>query len=132
MTAAIWQLTVPAQAQVWGGYGMGMGLPYSVYVQDQIPYFAAHPPVYYSRPVARTYGYSPFPYPPFVMTPRPEVLFISHNLADGLPSAMPQEGTKAPVEPLVIVNPYLPQTPDPNAPPLPEPEKLLPDGTPRK
>ena len=34
-----------------------------------MPYFALHPPVYYSYPVARTYGFSPFPYPPEVLTP---------------------------------------------------------------
>ena len=33
------------------------------------PYFALHPPVYYSRPVARTYGYSPYAYPPRTKTP---------------------------------------------------------------
>src|SRR5262245_48352075 len=34
-----------------------------------LPYFALHPPVYYSYPVPRTYGYTPFAYPPYVMTP---------------------------------------------------------------
>ena len=33
------------------------------------PYFSLHPPVYYSRPVARTYGYSPYAYPPQTRTP---------------------------------------------------------------
>jgi hypothetical protein len=28
-----------------------------------------HPPVYYSYPVPRPYGYSPYAYPPGVMTP---------------------------------------------------------------
>ena len=36
---------------------------------DNVPHFAAFPPVYYSAPVPRTYGYSPFAYPPGVMTP---------------------------------------------------------------
>ena len=33
------------------------------------PYFSLHPPVYYSYPVPRTYGYSPYAYPGTVMTP---------------------------------------------------------------
>ena len=35
----------------------------------RIPYYALYPPVYYSYPVARPYGYSPFAYPPGTMTP---------------------------------------------------------------
>ncbi len=35
----------------------------------RIPYYALFPPVYYSTPVARTYGYSPFAYPPGTVTP---------------------------------------------------------------
>jgi hypothetical protein len=27
---------------------------------ERLPHFALHPPVYYSRPVPRTYGYTPF------------------------------------------------------------------------
>lgn len=52
---------------------------------NNVPYFALHPPVYYSYPVPRTYGYSPFAYPPSVMTP--EV---------------------APSQPLEIINPHVP------------------------
>jgi hypothetical protein len=42
---------------------------YSIYTQDRIPYFAQHPPVYYSYVVPRPYGYSPYAYPGTVMTP---------------------------------------------------------------
>jgi hypothetical protein len=55
---------------------------------QNLPYFALHPPVYYSQPVPRTYGYSPFAYPPGVMTP--DVV----------------EETK----PVTIINPYVPTT----------------------
>lgn len=61
----------PAQAQVgfgplaWQYFGNG----FSANNLDYLPYYAAHPPVYYSRPVPRTYGYSPWAYPPGVMTP---------------------------------------------------------------
>ena len=55
------------------------------HLDQKIPYFAAHPPVYYSYPVARPYGYSPFAYPPGTMTP--------HMAA--------QE-----IQPVTIMNPY--------------------------
>ena len=61
-----------ASAQNYGqGYGLGyfdIGQLYRE-LNRQVPYFAAHPPVYYSYPVARTYGYSPFAYLPDVRTP---------------------------------------------------------------
>ncbi|MBX7166456.1 MAG: hypothetical protein K1X74_08900 [Pirellulales bacterium] len=69
-----------------GGYGY-YGNPWSVYSLEQPPYFALHPPVYYSLPVPRTYGYSPFPYGPEVMTPEIEI----------------------DVEPQTMMNPYVPQ-----------------------
>jgi hypothetical protein len=47
----------------WGGYSFGLGY------HEQIPHYALYPPVYYSLPVPRTYGYSPFAYPGWVMTP---------------------------------------------------------------
>ena len=50
-----------------GGYGLGY-FNYG-YNQPRIPYYALYPPVYYSYPVARPYGFSPFAYPPGVMTP---------------------------------------------------------------
>jgi hypothetical protein len=43
-----------------GGYGINYRQP---------PYYALYPPVYYSYPVARPYGFSPFAYPPGVLTP---------------------------------------------------------------
>ena len=36
---------------------------------ERIPYYALFPPVYYSYPVARPYGTSPFAYPPGTITP---------------------------------------------------------------
>lgn len=59
----------------FGGYG-GCADGLSLYRGRQVPvppYFALHPPVYYSAPVARPYGYSPFPYPGDVRTPEPVV-----------------------------------------------------------
>ena len=61
-----------SQAHAQNGYGLGFfnygdggyGINYR-----QPPYYALYPPVYYSYPVARPYGYSPFAYPPGVLTP---------------------------------------------------------------
>jgi hypothetical protein len=66
-----------ANGQDWSG-----GIPYvpaywgygyqSIYSTSAVPYYSLHPPVYYSYRVARTYGYSPFAYPPGVLTPSRE------------------------------------------------------------
>ena len=54
-----------------GGYGLGFYNYGGSYYGNtfRIPYYALYPPVYYSYPVPRTYGYSPFAYPPGTMTP---------------------------------------------------------------
>ena len=72
-------LHTSAQAQCAGSYGaqgfaypgwLGYyGSPYSLGQIPVPPYFALHPPVYYSHPVARSYGYSPYAYPGTVSTP---------------------------------------------------------------
>lgn len=79
----------PAQAQCGavgyggiGGYGL-LGLNGSAYRSGRVPtppYFALHPPVYYSQPMHRTYGYSPFAYPGTVKTPEapPKAAMISN------------------------------------------------------
>ncbi|MEO1497893.1 MAG: hypothetical protein AAFV43_12170 [Planctomycetota bacterium] len=76
-----------------GGYGgfydLGVGGLYRSLdfpTERRVPYFAARPPVYYSRPVPRTYGYSPFAYGPNVRTP--DVV----------------------AEPMTIVNPFVPSS----------------------
>ncbi len=87
------------------------GPPYTYYQQEHIPYFSLHPPVYYSMPVPRTYGYSPFAYPPGVMTPdvpAPTPVSIDNPFA---PRPVSKEASKpAPdkttVVPLTIINPY--------------------------
>ena len=85
-------LTSTATAQYGGGGwcgGWGINYPYGLYGSrvDEVPYFSMFPPVYYSMPVPRTYGWSPFAYPPGTMTPE-----IAAD--EG-----PQE----------IINPYVPQ-----------------------
>ena len=76
-----------------GDYGWDVAELYRE-LYNNLPYFALHPPVYYSEPVPRTYGYSPFAYPPGVMTP--ELV--------GEP------------QPVTINNPYVPATTPANVP----------------
>ncbi|REK15867.1 MAG: hypothetical protein DWQ37_08615 [Planctomycetota bacterium] len=60
----------PAAAFGPGAYGLGFFNYGNLFNQGyRIPYYALFPPVYYSYPVARTYGYSPFAYPPGTITP---------------------------------------------------------------
>jgi hypothetical protein len=64
---------------VFYGYGAGSGYfgdhgrasMYTTGLVPTPPYFAIHPPVYYSVPVPRPYGYSPYAYPAYVQTPAP-------------------------------------------------------------
>ena len=59
-----------AQFLSGGGYGLGFfNYGNTGRYFERIPYYALYPPVYYSYPVPRTYGYSPFAYPPGTMTP---------------------------------------------------------------
>lgn len=121
--------TVPiAQAQdgCGGGWGCdsGYGWLYNS-LRYEVPHFAAFPPVYYSVPVPRTYGYSPFAYPPYIMTP--EVAGEAQPLTIDnpyVPSAKPAStkpasansksdrsaATRHRVEPLVIINPFVTQS----------------------
>ncbi len=119
----------PAQAQYGcqGGWGAGFGAwdvgrLYRVLAQN-VPYYAAFPPVYYSAPVPRTYGYSPFAYPPGAATPElvdaPAALEISNPFVK--PAATGKQGdqiTAAPaaknggVQPLLVINPYVDEAQD--------------------
>jgi len=81
-----------AQGPYCGGYGYcGINYPYGLYGRrvDDVPYFSMFPPVYYSLPIPRTYGWSPFAYPPGTMTPEIE-------------PPLPQD----------MVNPYVPESKD--------------------
>ena len=100
------------------GYGYGCDLGYLYNSLDyRVPYFAAHPPVYYSDVVPRTYGYSPFAYPPHVMTPdvvgdvEPVTIMNPYVPSADETKAEPQDdraaALKAQPEPLVILNPYV-------------------------
>lgn len=84
-------------------------VPYNVYGQDYIPYFARHPPVYYSYPVPRTYGYSPFAYPPSVMTPEITIEAPAPKLMSNpyVPKSEAEDrSASTKVEPQLVINPY--------------------------
>ena len=104
-----------------GGYGLGF---YNYNGNDnggdyRIPYYALYPPVYYSYPVARTYGYSPFAYPPGTITPAaaPKVAAIDYvnpfvHQADGNQSTPAPVGKAEAVDPTASLpkmyyNPYV-------------------------
>ena len=100
-----------------GDYGWDIAELYRE-LYNNLPYFALHPPVYYSEPVPRTYGYSPFAYPPGVMTPElmGEAQPVTINnpyvpaTAPALPETKPSDrsaSTGTAPEPLVILNPFV-------------------------
>ncbi len=79
------------------------------YCSESVPYFALHPPVYYSYRIARTYGYSPFAYPPGVLTPgsEPPRGPMVRNLYATMEGEMPESPQSQP--PLRIDNPFVDQ-----------------------
>jgi hypothetical protein len=109
----------------FGGLGFGFGGGFyggydisELYRQlyNNLPYFALHPPVYYSYPVPRPYGYSPFAYLPNVMTPDiiPEPVEIinpyvpsSKNERAEEPKTDKAAALRAQPQPLVIINPFV-------------------------
>jgi hypothetical protein len=68
MTVIALGISQKASGQGWGYCAWDYACP-TIYSTESVPYFSLHPPVYYSYRVARTYGYSPFAYPPGVQTP---------------------------------------------------------------
>jgi hypothetical protein len=101
-----------AQAQFGGapyalGYGFfGNGL-YSMY-NERPPYYALFPPVYYSFPVGRPYGYSPFAYPPGFMTPEFEQVQakeVTNPYVPRKPVSQPAQRTAA--APQIYLNPFI-------------------------
>ena len=113
LIAAVGLMFVVNDAQAgspgWGPY-WGGGV-YTSGVRGWPPYFSLFPPVYYSYPVPRTYGYSPFAYP--LGSPTPEI-----TITDAQPGVMinpyvpKAESSGASLEktaggPLTIINPFV-------------------------
>lgn len=80
----------------WGGYGYGNGWGYlgtRVGFVPQPPYYAIHPPVYYSAQIIRRpYGTSPFAWP---------------ATYQGFTSAPIPSASTAKSDPVFIINPYV-------------------------
>ncbi len=96
-----------AQAQYWGSAFGGFGGYYPFYVQERIPYFAAHPPVYYSTPIARSYGHSPYAYPSNLWhVPQLRSLSIPNHHVVAAPQVLASLEV-TPFQPQVIKNPYV-------------------------
>ena len=99
-----------ASGQGWGVFpyapAWGYGYP-NACATESVPYYALYPPVYYSYRVARTYGYSPFAYPPGVLTPGSEPpRSVVQNV---YPSATGETESQGP-QPLKIDNPFVEQS----------------------
>lgn len=101
----------------WGGWGLYSN--YSGYTREYIPYFAQNPPVYYSYPVPRPYGWSPYAYPPGTMTPEMQFEAAPTPVTIQNPYFKPEvksEGTASipssasPTVALRIKNPYVKQS----------------------
>jgi hypothetical protein len=101
------------------GQSTGFGVSGSLYGLGYVPvppYFALHPPVYYSYPVPRTYGYSPYAYPRTVMTPEyraPQPLDVVNPYVK--PTEEKEAATSASFQtasaPLMVINPFVDQSP---------------------
>ena len=94
-------------------FGRGYSSPYAMGRIPTPPYFALHPPVYYSHPVPRTYGYSPFAYPGIVATPEivaapvPAEVINPHVTPSAKASVEKIETRTAQAKPKMIVNPFV-------------------------
>jgi hypothetical protein len=126
-----------AQAQNPGGFGFGgpfglngyggVGNSY-FFNQQSVPYFALHPPVYYSCPVPRPYGFSPFALPPgwepaeSRVLPNPEPIanpYFKPSLDDAKPeSENVGVSWQTAMRAREIVNPYFQSADSPSSPQL--------------
>jgi hypothetical protein len=107
-----------AQSPYCGGWGgCGVNFPYGLYGSrvNDVPYFSMFPPVYYSLPVPRSYGWSPFAYPPGTMTPevvseKPQDMTNPYVPKKDSTPAKPTAARTAsywPPMPQVLINPYV-------------------------
>ncbi|HIQ20001.1 MAG TPA: hypothetical protein EYH34_02015 [Planctomycetes bacterium] len=91
----------------FGGY-FGYHLFPSIYSLDYIPYYAQFPPVYYSYPIPRPYGWSPYAYPPGTRTPAgPEPRPVTMRN----PYVPQQEASEQPTARVAVVTPLRQRNP---------------------
>ena len=94
----------------WFGYGYSGSL-YGLGHVPVPPYFALHPPVQYSRPIAYPYGHTPYAVRPhevrvIVETPTPRLIVNPFAPGADRAAAIAAEQAK------IIVNPYYQPTPE--------------------
>jgi hypothetical protein len=88
----------------WGGFGGGLfGFELNGN-EDRIPFYALHPPVYYSYPIARPYGDSPFASPPGYYGPGaedggPQTIINPYAAPGNAAPSSPAPGNATPVPP---------------------------------
>jgi hypothetical protein len=87
-----------------------------LYPREHLPHFALYPPVYYSLPVARSYGYSPFAYPPGYTTPPVECpaaapVTIPNPFVPQKKPSEPAKREKVTQSPVRVVNPFVSEIP---------------------
>lgn len=130
VAALWWASSGEANAQVGGspaflGYGFFGNSLYGSMGWQTPPYFALFPPVYYSYPVPRPYGYSPFAYPPGYVTPAielPQAKQIINPFVPRKETAPVSDRTAA--APKVIMNPFVAQRSPPALAARPRVEEL--------
>jgi hypothetical protein len=100
----------------YGGYGNGWGYGVTSDYVPSPPYFAVHPPVYYSPYItARHYGASPFAWPagmsPITYVARSEQATVEPQLIEnpyvGGAKAASKSAPAEAAEPVAIVNPFV-------------------------
>lgn len=97
----------------WGwGWGWSGTNTNSLYHRP-LPYFSAHPPVYYSHPYYRPYGWTPYAQPsyhaPVALQPEPRLVVNPHVPAAKVKAAKPkanEAGEKSAQRSAYIVNPF--------------------------
>jgi len=101
-------LSLPEVSQgYWGSYyapyqtAIGVHFfPGAVRDPGPLPHFAVYPPVYYSQPIARTYGQYPFAYLP------QEYAWPGYGRSHGV-APCGSAATKPEPSPLMVSNPYV-------------------------
>ena len=119
----------PADGSVCAGHlgYHGSGILYGRANRQVLPYFAVHPPVYYSHIVARPYGYSPWALPPGMepaeskVAPQPEMIPNPHCMPNSKPKKSDEKTKQAADQTAgskMVINPYFAGRP------LPMPARL--------
>jgi hypothetical protein len=93
----------------WFGYGNNGPAAYALGNVPTPPYFALHPPVYYSHPIARPYGHSPFACPCHCghgqIPPAPRVV-VNRHVAPPKAEPAPSAAVSVASVPTRIANPF--------------------------